>query len=151
MLFHLPTVCEFLLFMSPRSCQCGIHISTLSGILWIMQRSPSYLSRPFKWAFTSGSDQAHGVAELRWAQAVWLWVLPGSYTAEQGMRMKSPVQRFWSPVWQSTFWGSTGSDQVRLWQQWYGELMTKWGSSNIKRLLHQSVVITRTGEIWNIW
>lgn len=34
-------------------------------------------------AFTSGSDQAHGVAELRRAQAVWLQVLP-----EQGMRVK---------------------------------------------------------------
>lgn len=59
-----------------------------------MQRSPSCLSRAFKWAFTSGSDQVHGVAQLRWAQAVWLQVSPGSYTAEHKMRMKSPVQSF---------------------------------------------------------
>lgn len=130
--------------MSPWSCQCGIHISTLTGILWIMQRSPTHLSRPFKWAFTSGSDQAHGVAELRWAQAVWLQVLPGTHTAEQRMRMKSPAQSFLVSCLAINILGERG---VRS-----GQTLTAvtWGTNEKMRLQqHQKIAASKCSNYQN--
>lgn len=66
----------------------------------------------------------------------------------QGVGRRSPTWPCQVSALVGGAWGHirTGSDSEGMRSEW-----KKWGCGNIKRLLHQRVIIARTGEIWNIW